>query len=88
MLMENACRPYMYVYSNRSEADELGVINISSVRVDYNRALEKMINVSPFFTKRDTIEGYLSFFYLSDPMSLLFTPTITHTRCKPVPKPR
>ena len=39
------CRPYIYVYTNRSETDELGVINVSSVRVDYNRELEKMINV-------------------------------------------
>ncbi|KAI9311973.1 hypothetical protein BX666DRAFT_1991430 [Dichotomocladium elegans] len=39
-------RPYIYIYSNRSETDELGVINISSVRIDYNCNLEKMLNVS------------------------------------------
>lgn len=38
-------RPYIYVYSNKAETDEIGVINISSVRVDYNQALERMIQV-------------------------------------------
>ena len=40
------CRPYIYIYTNRSETDEQGVINVSSVRIDYNRNLEKMLNVS------------------------------------------
>lgn len=39
-------RPYIYIYSNHSETDEQGVINVSSVRIDYNRALEQMIEVS------------------------------------------
>lgn len=38
-------RPYIYIYSNHSETDEQGVINVSSVRIDYNRALEQMIEV-------------------------------------------
>lgn len=40
------CRPYIYIYSNHSETDEQGVINVSSVRIDYNRALEQMIQVT------------------------------------------
>ncbi|KAI9484614.1 hypothetical protein BDB00DRAFT_854270 [Zychaea mexicana] len=43
-------RPYIYVYTNRSETDEQGVINVSSVRVDYNRELEKMINRNHVFS--------------------------------------
>ncbi|KAI9268325.1 hypothetical protein BDA99DRAFT_558482 [Phascolomyces articulosus] len=43
-------RPYIYVYTNRSETDEQSVINISSVRVDYNRELEKMINRNHVFS--------------------------------------
>ena len=38
-------RPYIYIYSSHSETDEQGVINVSSVRIDYNRALEQMIEV-------------------------------------------
>lgn len=39
-------RPYIYIYKDYSETDELGVINVASVRIDYNRALEQMIQVS------------------------------------------
>lgn len=42
-------RPYIYVYSNKGETDEIGIINISSVRVDYNQALERMIQRSNVF---------------------------------------
>ncbi|KAG0170479.1 kinesin-like protein Klp8 [Apophysomyces sp. BC1015] len=42
-------RPYIYIYTNQSETDEQGVINVSSVRVDYNRALEQMINRTNVF---------------------------------------
>ncbi|KAG0040939.1 kinesin-like protein Klp8 [Podila clonocystis] len=37
-------RPYMYIYSNNSETDDLGVINLTHVRVDYKRDLEEMLN--------------------------------------------
>ncbi|KAI7852557.1 hypothetical protein BDC45DRAFT_443497 [Circinella umbellata] len=43
-------RPYIYVYTNRSETDEQGVINVSSVRVDYNRELERMIDRNHVFS--------------------------------------
>ncbi|KAI8089150.1 uncharacterized protein BX664DRAFT_332300 [Halteromyces radiatus] len=36
-------RPYIYIYAHQNEQDELGVINISSVRVDHNKALEKLL---------------------------------------------
>lgn len=38
-------RPYIYIYANDTESDEQGVINVASVRIDYNEALEKMIQV-------------------------------------------
>lgn len=38
-------RPYIYIYSNESETDEQGIINVGSVRIDYNEALEQMIQV-------------------------------------------
>ncbi|CDS10964.1 hypothetical protein LRAMOSA03229 [Lichtheimia ramosa] len=49
-------RPYIYIYSNHSETDEQGVINVSSVRIDYNRALEQMIerpNVFALYTNNN-----------------------------------
>jgi kinesin family protein 1 len=39
-------RPYIYIYTNQSETEEQGIINVSNVRIDYNRALEQMIRVS------------------------------------------
>lgn len=42
-------RPYIYIYSNDTESDEQGVINVASVRIDYNEALEKMIQVRELF---------------------------------------
>lgn len=38
-------RPYIYIYSSQSETEEQGIINVSNVRIDYNRALEQMIKV-------------------------------------------
>jgi kinesin family protein 1 len=42
-------RPYIYTYTNDTETDEQGVINVGSVRIDYNEALEQMIQVKKFF---------------------------------------
>ncbi|CAO3589237.1 unnamed protein product [Absidia cylindrospora] len=36
-------RPYIYIYAHQNEQDELGVINISSVRIDHNKPLEKLL---------------------------------------------
>ncbi|KAF1796402.1 hypothetical protein V8B55DRAFT_1029637 [Mucor lusitanicus] len=49
-------RPYIYIYSNDTESDEQGVINVASVRIDYNEALEKMIqrtNVFALYTNNN-----------------------------------
>ncbi|GAA5798984.1 hypothetical protein HPULCUR_004393 [Helicostylum pulchrum] len=49
-------RPYIFIYSNESESDEQGVINVGSVRIDYNEALEKMIqraNVFALYTNNN-----------------------------------
>ncbi|RCH85478.1 kinesin-like protein Klp8 [Rhizopus azygosporus] len=42
-------RPYIYIYANDTESDEQGVINVASVRIDYNEALEKMIQRTNVF---------------------------------------
>lgn len=39
-------RPYIYIYAHQNEQDEIGVINISSVRVDHNKPLEKLLQVN------------------------------------------
>ncbi|KAI7902173.1 uncharacterized protein BX663DRAFT_552596 [Cokeromyces recurvatus] len=43
-------RPYIYIYSNDTELDEQGIINVASVRIDYNEALEKMIQRTNVFS--------------------------------------
>ncbi|RCH96012.1 kinesin-like protein Klp8 [Rhizopus stolonifer] len=42
-------RPYIYIYANETESDEQGIINVASVRIDYNEALEHMINRTNVF---------------------------------------
>ncbi|KAF8937161.1 kinesin-like protein Klp8 [Dissophora ornata] len=37
-------RPYMYIYANNSELDELGVVNLTNIWVDYTRDLEEMLS--------------------------------------------
>lgn len=39
-------RPYMYIYASNSETEELGVVNLENVRVDYKRDLGEMLKVS------------------------------------------
>ncbi|KAI8331620.1 hypothetical protein EDC96DRAFT_527066 [Choanephora cucurbitarum] len=49
-------RPYIYIYSDDTESDEQGLINVSSVRIDYNEALEQMIqreNVFALYTNNN-----------------------------------
>ncbi|KAG2206312.1 hypothetical protein INT47_007326 [Mucor saturninus] len=49
-------RPYIYIYTNDTETDEQGVINVGSVRIDYNEALERMIdrvNVFALYTNNN-----------------------------------
>lgn len=38
-------RPYMYIYATNSEMEELAVVNLTNVRVDYKQHLEEMLNV-------------------------------------------
>jgi kinesin family protein 1 len=38
-------RPYMYIYATNSEMEELAVVNLTHVRVDYKQDLEEMLNV-------------------------------------------
>jgi kinesin family protein 1 len=52
----NMCRPYMFMYSANSETHELGVINLTLVRVDHKRDLEHMLqrnNVFAIYTKNN-----------------------------------
>lgn len=39
-------RPYMYIYADSTETDELQVVNLTHVRVDYKKDLVNMLNVS------------------------------------------
>lgn len=42
----NEIRPYMFMYTAADEVEELGVINLTLVRVDFKSHLEKMLQVS------------------------------------------
>lgn len=42
-------RPYMYIYATNSEMEELAVVNLTHVRVDYKQDLEEMLNVRVCF---------------------------------------
>ncbi|ORZ22364.1 hypothetical protein BCR42DRAFT_368208 [Absidia repens] len=49
-------RPYIFIYFDESEKDDTGIINVTSVRVDYNRDLEKLIqrtNVFALYTSNN-----------------------------------
>ena len=39
-------RPYLFIYESQKETEELGAINLSSVRVDYMKEREDMLKVS------------------------------------------
>ncbi|KAF9344944.1 kinesin-like protein Klp8, partial [Mortierella sp. AD094] len=38
-------RPYMYIYTNSTETDELGIVNLTQVRVDYKQDLVNMLEL-------------------------------------------
>lgn len=38
-------RPYILVYEDQSEAEELGMMNLNNVRVDYKKDLEGLLQV-------------------------------------------
>ncbi|KAF9925621.1 kinesin-like protein Klp8 [Linnemannia zychae] len=52
-------RPYMYIYAEPNEADELGVINLTHVRVDYQKDLENMLNLQHVFAIYTTSNAYM-----------------------------
>ncbi|KAF9584772.1 kinesin-like protein Klp8 [Lunasporangiospora selenospora] len=52
-------RPYMYIYSHSSELDELGVVNLTHVRVDYQRNLEEMLNRKYVFAIYTSSNAYM-----------------------------
>ncbi|KAI8373212.1 uncharacterized protein BYT42DRAFT_501092 [Radiomyces spectabilis] len=51
-------RPYIYIYADASETDNQGIINVSSVRIDYNRALEQMIQRTHVFALYTSNNAY------------------------------
>jgi hypothetical protein len=81
-------RPYIYIYTDSSEMNEQGIINVSAVRIDYNEALEQMIEVSTFaylFPPFLALCINFFFFFLSNnsgPMYLHYIPTTMPTHCK------
>lgn len=52
-------RPYIYIYTNQSETEEQGIINVSNVRIDYNRALEQMIKRNNVFSIYTNNNAYI-----------------------------
>jgi hypothetical protein len=49
-------RPFIIIYEDQSETEEIGVLNLTSVKVDYTEDLEDMLQVKmgvkEAFTKR------------------------------------
>ncbi|KAI9265572.1 hypothetical protein BY458DRAFT_513324 [Sporodiniella umbellata] len=52
-------RPYIYIYTNSSETEEQGIINVSSVRIDYNPAIEIMIKRQHVFSLYTNNNAYV-----------------------------
>ncbi|KAI0230208.1 hypothetical protein L0F63_001702 [Massospora cicadina] len=52
-------RPYMYVYADDSETEELNAFDLSAGRVDYNRALEKLLQRRFVFAVYTANNAYL-----------------------------
>ncbi|KAI1308454.1 kinesin-like protein Klp8 [Mortierella claussenii] len=52
-------RPYMYIYVNSTETEELGIVNLTHVRVDYKRDLEIMLNRQQVFAIYTSSNAYL-----------------------------
>ncbi|KAK3837343.1 MAG: hypothetical protein J3R72DRAFT_197694 [Linnemannia gamsii] len=52
-------RPYMYIYAQSNEADELGVVNLTHVRVDHQKDLENMLNRQHVFAIYTTSNAYM-----------------------------
>ncbi|KAK3820016.1 MAG: hypothetical protein J3Q66DRAFT_336070 [Benniella sp.] len=52
-------RPYMYIYSDSTETDELQVVNLTHVRVDYKKDLVNMLNRQHVFAIYTSSNAYL-----------------------------
>ncbi|OAQ29485.1 kinesin-domain-containing protein [Linnemannia elongata AG-77] len=52
-------RPYMYIYATNSEMEELAVVNLTNVRVDYKQHLEEMLNRKYVFSIFTSNNAYL-----------------------------
>ncbi|KAF9152455.1 kinesin-like protein Klp8 [Linnemannia schmuckeri] len=52
-------RPYMYIYATNSEMEELAVVNLTHVRVDYKQHLEEMLNRKYVFSIYTSNNAYL-----------------------------
>ncbi|KAF9913600.1 kinesin-like protein Klp8 [Lobosporangium transversale] len=52
-------RPYMYVYANDSETEELTVVNLKDVTVDYKQDLEEMLERQHVFSVYAANNSYL-----------------------------
>ncbi|KAG0202571.1 kinesin-like protein Klp8 [Mortierella sp. GBA30] len=61
-------RPYMYIYASSSETEELAVVNLTHVRVDYKRDLEEMLNRQFVFALYTANNAYLMQAYSREEM--------------------
>ncbi|KAF9948553.1 kinesin-like protein Klp8, partial [Mortierella alpina] len=52
-------RPYMYIYAHSSETDELGVVNLTHVRVDHQKDLENMLERHHVFAIYTSNNAYM-----------------------------
>ncbi|KAF9107094.1 kinesin-like protein Klp8 [Mortierella sp. AM989] len=52
-------RPYMYIYTNSSETDELGIVNLTQVRVDYKQDLVNMLERPFVFAMYTSSNAYM-----------------------------
>ncbi|KAI8373349.1 hypothetical protein BD560DRAFT_394703 [Blakeslea trispora] len=52
-------KPYIYVYASQSETEELGIINLSNVRIDHNRAIEQLIKRNHVFSLYTNNNAYM-----------------------------
>ncbi|OBZ85442.1 hypothetical protein A0J61_06508 [Choanephora cucurbitarum] len=52
-------KPYIYIYASQSETEELGIINLSNVRIDHNRAIEQLIKRNHVFSLYTNNNAYM-----------------------------
>ncbi|OZJ06440.1 hypothetical protein BZG36_00598 [Bifiguratus adelaidae] len=52
-------RPYLYLYDNASESNEIGIINLASARIDYKKHLEAMLERDNIFALYTNNNAYM-----------------------------